>query len=43
MIIYKKYNQQELDLQYNNRVYVPDFQNYLQRWENLSRNAGKKV
>jgi arylformamidase len=42
MIIYKKYNQQELDLQYNNRVYVPDFQNYLQRWENLSRNAGKK-
>jgi len=37
--MYKKYNQQELDLQYNNRFHVPDFENYLQRWENLSRNA----
>lgn len=42
MIIYKKYNQQELDLQYNNRFHVPDFENYLQRWENLSSNAVKK-
>ena len=39
MIIYKKYNRQELDLQYNNRFHVPDFENYLQRWENLSSNA----
>lgn len=42
MIIYKKYNQQELDLQYNNRFHVPDFGNYLQRWEKLSSDAGKK-
>lgn len=42
MIIYKKYNQQELDLQYNNRFHVPDFENYLQRWEYLSRDASKK-
>ena len=42
MIIYKKYNQQELDLQYNNRFHVPDFENYLQGWETLSRQAEKK-
>lgn len=42
MIIYKKYNQQELDQQYNNRFHVPDFENYLQRWKNLSSNAAKK-
>lgn len=42
MIIYKKYNQQELDLQYNNRFHVPDFENYLQRWEKLSSDAGRK-
>lgn len=42
MIIYKKYNQQELDLQYNNRFHVPDFEDYLQRWESLSRLAEKK-
>jgi len=42
MIIYKQYNQQELDLQYNNRFHVPDFENYLQRWENLSRQSEKK-
>lgn len=42
MIIYKKYNQQELDLQYNNRFHVPDFENYLKTWEQLSRQAEKK-
>jgi len=40
-MIYKKYNQQELDLQYNNRFHVPDFEDYLQRWENLSHNVLK--
>ncbi len=42
MVIYKNFNQQELDLQYNNRFHVPDFDNYLQGWENLSRHAEKK-
>lgn len=42
MSIYKKYNQQELDLQYNNRFHVPDFENYLHRWEELSCEADKK-
>lgn len=42
MIIYKKYDQEQLDLQYNNRFHVPDFEDHLQRWENLSRLAEKK-
>ena len=42
MFIYKKYNQQELDLQYNMRFHVPDFENSLQKWETLSRLAEKK-
>ena len=42
MIIYKKYNQEELDLQYNNRFFVPDFENYLRRWEKLSSDVLKK-
>jgi len=42
MPIYKKYNQQQLDLQYNNRFHVPDFETYLKRWENLSRAAELK-
>ena len=42
MIIYKKYNQQELNLQYNNRFHVPDFENYLQRWEKLSSTVRKQ-
>jgi len=37
MVIYKKYNQQELDLQFH----VPEFEIYLQRWETLSRQAEK--
>jgi arylformamidase len=41
MIIYKKYSRQELDLQYNNRVHVPDFENYLRRWEKLSNDTAK--
>jgi arylformamidase len=42
VIIYKKYNQQELDLQYNNRFHVPDFENHLRRWERLSSDVLKK-
>ncbi len=42
MPIYKKYNQQQLDLQFNNRYHVPDFETYLKRWENLSRESELK-
>lgn len=41
MIIYKKYDQEQLDLQYNNRFHVPDFEDHLQLWESLSRSAVK--
>lgn len=39
MIIYKNYTQQELNDQYNNRLHVPDYANYFERWEKLSRQA----
>jgi arylformamidase len=42
MIIYKQYNQQELDNQYNNRLQVPDFATYLERWDKLSKATRKK-
>lgn len=41
MLIYKNYTEEELNLQYNNRLQVPDFENYLKRWERLSRVAEK--
>jgi arylformamidase len=37
MFIYKNYDQEGLDRQYNNRLNVPDFATYLARWEMLSR------
>jgi arylformamidase len=37
MIIYKRYNQEQLDNQYNNRAHVPDYADYFERWEKLSR------
>jgi len=42
MVIYKQYNQEQLDLQYNNRSHVPDFETSLSRWETLSRLAEEK-
>ena len=42
MIIYKQYNQEQLDNQYNNRFQVPDFATYLERWDKLSEQARKK-
>ena len=42
MYIYKEYNQDALDRQYNNRFNAPDHERHLQRWELLSREAGKK-
>ena len=37
MLIYKNYDQEALDRQYNNRLNVPDYATYLDRWEMLSR------
>ena len=42
MLIYKKYDQAALDRQYNNRLQVPDYLFYLQRWESLSKQTEKK-
>lgn len=37
MFVYKQYNQAELDNQYNNRLHVPDFADYFEKWEVHSR------
>ena len=42
MEVYKQYSQQQLDAQYNNRLHVPDFADYFERWEKLSRYAEKE-
>jgi len=42
MIIYKQYTRQELDNQYNNRLHVPDFATYLERWDTWSEAARQK-
>ncbi len=42
MFVYKQYNQEALDKQFNNRLHVPDFADYFQRWEQLSKEAGEK-
>lgn len=42
MAIYKHYNQQQLDSQYNNRLHIPDYAAYFERWESLSRKAAKE-
>ena len=42
MLIYKNYDQEALDGQYNNRLNVPDFATYLDRWEVLSRETEEK-
>ncbi|MDH4092964.1 MAG: alpha/beta hydrolase [Cyclobacteriaceae bacterium] len=41
-MIYKGYSQEQLDLQYNNRHHVPDFERHLTYWDDLSRQAEKK-
>jgi arylformamidase len=43
MLVYKQYTQEQLDLQYNNRHHVPDFERYLNRWEVLSRAVEHKL
>ena len=42
MIIYKQYSQEELDNQYNNRLQVPHFATYLERWDKLSEATRQK-
>jgi arylformamidase len=43
MKLYKNYNQQQLDLQYNNRVHTPDFQTDLDKWDLLSIQANETL
>lgn len=37
MIVYKQYNQEQLNCQYNTRLHVPAYAEYFERWERLSR------
>jgi arylformamidase len=43
MYVYKQYDQESLDTQYNNRLHVPDYADYLNRWELLSRQTEQKL
>lgn len=43
MLVYKQYDQEALDRQYNNRVHVPDFEIHLERWKSLSRQTEKEL
>ena len=42
MQIYKEYDKDALDRQYNNRLNAPDHEQHLQQWEILSRETEKK-
>ncbi|MEO6636823.1 MAG: alpha/beta hydrolase [Ginsengibacter sp.] len=41
MAVYKQYDQQQLNDQYNNRLQVPGFAEYFERWEKASRYTEK--
>src|SRR5512145_1998342 len=43
MTIYKDYDQQALDSQYNNRARVPEFEQILQQWEQDSEALRQRV
>ncbi|MCL4301637.1 MAG: alpha/beta hydrolase [Anaerolineae bacterium] len=43
MIIYKNYDQQALDSQYNNRARVPEFEQIMQQWERDSESLRQRV
>ena len=43
MTVYKNYNQEALNLQYNNRYHVPDFETHLQLWQRLSLQTEKEL
>jgi len=42
MFIYKQYNQEQLNNQYNIRLHVPNFAEYFEHWEKLSSETRKK-
>ena len=42
MNVYKHYNQEQLNDQYNTRLQVPDYAGYFDRWERLSRQTAKQ-
>ena len=41
MNVYKQYNQEQLNNQYNMRLHVPDYAEYFDRWERLSRETAE--
>jgi arylformamidase len=41
MNVYKHYSQEQLNDQYNMRLHVPDYANYFDRWERLSRQTAE--
>ena len=43
MFVYKQFDQKALDTQYNNRLHVPEYADYLNRWELLSRETEQKL
>jgi arylformamidase len=43
MFVYKEYDQQSLDNQYNTRLQVPGYADYFERWESLSRETEQKL
>jgi arylformamidase len=43
MLVYKEYDQESLNNQYNTRLHVPDFADFFERWEELSREAEQKL
>src|SRR4030095_15667937 len=42
MTVYKHYDQEQLNDQYNNRLHVPDYAEYFDRWEKLSTETEKE-
>src|SRR5664279_704635 len=42
MNVYKHYNQEQLNAQYNMRLRVPDYADYFDRWERLSRQTEQR-
>ena len=42
MNVYREYNQEQLDRQFNVRLHVPGYNAYFERWEKLSRQTEKE-
>jgi arylformamidase len=42
-MVYKQFDQAALNSQYNNRLHVPDFASYMERWDLFSRQAEKEL